>query len=102
MQQRILLSIANVVLALRIDKCQARLDRREFVGADATVDDFLHACGAVEALAPVTLNDGERERPFVPSDFERGHALDTGIELMRCRVRLQEPLARVLVLHRVA
>ena len=101
-QQRIPLGIANVVFALRIDEREARLDRRELVRADATVDDFLYTGGAVESVTTVTLDDRERERPFIRADYERGYAFGIGLQGVRAGVRLQKSLARVLVLDRVA
>src|SRR5688572_1949567 len=101
MQQRVPLGIANIVFALRIDKCEARLDRRELVRADATIDDFLDTGSTIEAVTTVTLDDRERERPFIRADFERGDACGIGPQRVRDRVRLQKAIARVLVLYRV-
>ena len=69
-QQRILLQIAHVVLALRIDVSQAGLDGSEFVLTDSAVDDLLGTRFGVEMPLSVLHDDGNGEGPFVRPHFE--------------------------------
>ena len=78
LQHLVAVAVLAGVFALGLDVGAHRLERGQFVLADAAVQDFLLAGLGVEEPPAILLHDGNRERPGVVAHFE--HAF--GVRLM--------------------
>ena len=96
----VLVTVAGRIILLRVDIGAHRLDRREFILADAAVHDLLEPVKGVEGpLAVLALDDREGQRPQLLADLHRAAVALAVEQKLLCRALLdrRERFVGVLV-----